>query len=244
MNRHSKTSKNTACTEQQAFGKQDINEPTSEYSQPVDCVVLAAGLSSRMGEWKLQLPLGDQSQGLRTILDRSLTHALSFCHRVILVTGHRSDELFERYHSRDNIHLVFNPDYRQGLTSSVLTGLAHVSSDFAFITHGDLPFLNRKNFSTLWSARHDAARNKCAVFPICNGQSGHPVLITDSMIPALLNADHNRPMKQLLKHCCIHIPVSSPEIYRDIDTPEAYLAETGISLGVQQYRWAYNNDST
>ena len=192
---------------------------------PADCVVLAAGLSSRMGQWKMQLPLGDQRQGLRTILDHSLANALGACQRVIMVTGHRANELHSRYQNRNNLTLVNNAAFKTGLTSSVLCGLEQAKSEFVFITHGDMPFLNRALFNHLWQYRGDQA-----VFPEYQGQHGHPVLIPATMIPGLLNEEPSRTMKQLLKKSSIHVSVTSPEITRDIDTPEAYLAETGISL--------------
>ena len=55
-------------------------------SKKVDkqCIMLAAGLSSRMGKWKMMLPWGKG-----TILDSALASALAFCDRVVLVTGFR-----------------------------------------------------------------------------------------------------------------------------------------------------------
>ncbi len=57
-----------------------------------DCLITAAGLSSRMGAWKLMLPYRQS-----TILDESLKNALVLCDRIILVVGHRADELISRY---------------------------------------------------------------------------------------------------------------------------------------------------
>ncbi|MDS6632108.1 NTP transferase domain-containing protein [Klebsiella michiganensis] len=48
-----------------------------------------AGLSSRMGKWKMMMPWGEG-----TILDSALASALAFCDRVVLVTGFRGDELY------------------------------------------------------------------------------------------------------------------------------------------------------
>ncbi|NGD67297.1 NTP transferase domain-containing protein, partial [Serratia marcescens] len=52
----------------------------------IDCIITAAGLSSRMGQWKMMLPW---QQG--TILDTSIKNALQFCSRIILVTGYRGN---------------------------------------------------------------------------------------------------------------------------------------------------------
>lgn len=80
----------------------------------IDCIITAAGLSSRMGQWKMMLPW---QQG--TILDTSIKNALQFCSRIILVTGYRGNELHERYANQSNITIIHNPDYAQGLLTSV-----------------------------------------------------------------------------------------------------------------------------
>ncbi len=103
-----------------------------------DCLITAAGLSSRMGAWKLMLPYRQS-----TILDESLKNALVLCDRVILVVGHRADELISRYANHPRIRLVHNHDYAQGLGSSIRAGLAACSSDHLFVSHGDLPCIPR-----------------------------------------------------------------------------------------------------
>lgn len=67
----------------------------------IDCIITAAGLSSRMGQWKMMLPW---QQG--TILDTSIKNALQFCSRIILVTGYRGNELHERYANQSNITII------------------------------------------------------------------------------------------------------------------------------------------
>ena len=74
-------------------GKQRCQEQV-----PCDCIITAAGLSSRMGTWKMMLPY---CQG--TMLDASLKNALAFCQRVILVVGHRGEELEARYLERPRL---------------------------------------------------------------------------------------------------------------------------------------------
>ena len=98
----------------------------------------AAGLSSRMGEWKMMLPWGS---GGATLLDTSLSNALRFCHRVLLVTGFRGAELAARYQSVKRIQILHNPDYETGLLSSQHLAAQAVTSEYCFLTHGDVPFL-------------------------------------------------------------------------------------------------------
>jgi hypothetical protein len=54
----------------------------------VECVMLAAGRSSRMDDWKMTLPWGKS-----TIVEHSVRTALNVCARVVLVAGFRAEEL-------------------------------------------------------------------------------------------------------------------------------------------------------
>lgn len=54
----------------------------SNQQRYVDCVMPAAGLSSRMGSWKVMLPYSHH-----TILDESIENALRFCSRVKKLMG-------------------------------------------------------------------------------------------------------------------------------------------------------------
>lgn len=125
----------------------------------IDCIITAAGLSSRMGEWKMMLP----RQG-GTILDASIKNALQFCSRIILVTGYRGNELHQRYANMRNIIIIHNSDYADGLYSSVKAAAAAVESEYCFITHGDMPCLTVEIFNKMWSLR-----NSCALIPYYHG---------------------------------------------------------------------------
>ncbi|MFM5468991.1 molybdenum cofactor cytidylyltransferase [Aeromonas veronii] len=180
-----------------------------------DCIITAAGLSSRMGTWKMMLPY---CQG--TMLDASLKNALAFCQRVILVVGHRGEELQARYGSRPDIVVVHNPDYRQGLGSSIRCALAASDADYLFISHGDLPCIPREVYQQLWQAR-----GELALFPSYEGEAGHPVLLPKSFARELAAAPAQGSVRRwLLQRPNRSIPVESPAILFDIDTPERYQA--------------------
>ena len=105
------------------------------------------------------------------------------CDRVILVVGHRADELISRYANHPRIRLVHNHDYAQGLGSSIRAGLAACSSDHLFISHGDLPCIPPEVYRTLWQARGDET-----LFPSYQGEAGHPVLLPRALARALVAA--------------------------------------------------------
>ncbi len=179
----------------------------------VDCIIPAAGLSSRMGEWKLTLPFNNS-----TIVEESIKNALAVCSRVILVVGYRSDELIERIKTYPNVEVVINPDYEQGMYSSIRKGVELVRSDYFFVTHADMPCISRDVFELLWNNRAEGS-----VFPGSESHSGHPVLISSSLKAVIESATQQPSMKSVLKQFPMSfLGLSHSNIHLDVDTPTAY----------------------
>ncbi|WP_034917754.1 CTP--molybdopterin cytidylyltransferase [Erwinia sp. 9145] len=185
-----------------------------------ECIMLAAGLSQRMGTWKMLLPWGTG-----TVLDSALGGALSFCDRVILVTGHRADELHQRYRQHPQIALCFNASYRAGMFSSVQRGVAALCSEEPFfIVPGDMPAVDPNVYAALW--RPNAIRCQR---PVCDSGKGHPVLLPPALAPTILAAPPESNLRQLmLHHGCQDVQVTSKSIHWDLDTPEQYQQLHGL----------------
>ncbi|WP_039032279.1 NTP transferase domain-containing protein [Leclercia adecarboxylata] len=179
----------------------------------VDCIITAAGLSSRMGKWKMMLPLRDG-----TILDASIENALQFCSRIILVTGYRAEALQARYRHQESVTLVHNPEYEKGMLGSVIAGARAVKTEYCFITTGDLPCLHGDVYRELWALRAEGA-----LLPHYQGTPGHPVLVDkNSLLQAIARPDI-RTMRQALMQGKHHsVSLERPEIIFDIDTPDDF----------------------
>ena len=80
-----------------------------------------------MGQWKMMLPW---QQG--TILDTSIKMRCSFVAELFYVTGYRGNELHERYANQSNITIIHNPDYAQGLLTSVKAAVPAVQTEHCF----------------------------------------------------------------------------------------------------------------
>ncbi len=180
----------------------------------VDCIITAAGLSTRMGQWKMILPW----QG-GTILDASIKNAQRFCSHIILVTGFRHEELEAHYSAMQGITLVYNPDYRQGLFSSVRAATQALRHQYCFITHGDLPCLTDAIFNTLWLQRFNGA-----LLPEYQGTPGHPILVErHTLLDSLRQCDDKSVRQCLLANTHQRIVLDSPQIIFDIDTPNDFI---------------------
>lgn len=179
-----------------------------------ECVMLAAGLSSRMGTWKMLLPWRET-----TLLDSAIENALGFCKRVILVTGHRAEELHVRYGGHPQVTLAYNPDFHDGMFSSVVCGVMQTRGEHFFLSLGDMPGIPPAVYARLWEARGD----KCVV-PEFGSYRGHPALLPAAMRGIILAAPPEATLKPLLDDFGrVSIAVDEPAIHEDVDTPAQYL---------------------
>ena len=201
-----------------------------------DCVIPAAGTSSRMGRWKLVLPYRGS-----TIIEKSIDAALEECGRVIVVTGHRAEELetfLGRYSPPSGIGERFrevsktresgpvitvrHPDYEQGMFSSIQKGAALVQSPLFFIALGDMPAVPAEVYRQLLTCMRSDPETEI-VRPVYRGRPGHPVLLRKTCTKTILETAASGAMAMVLKrHTVKELEVSSPGAVIDFDTPEAY----------------------
>src|ERR1700726_5244315 len=114
--------------------------PVAESNRRVAAVILAAGRSTRMGgPNKLLAELGGKTL-VRIVTEQALT---SKAQSVVVVTGHQADEV-EKALRGLKVTFVRNPDFADGLASSVKAGIAAVPADAAaaVICLGDMPLID------------------------------------------------------------------------------------------------------
>lgn len=178
-----------------------------------ECIVLAAGLSSRMGCWKMLLPWQDS-----TVLESAIRNALAFCDSVILVTGYRAEELRQRYASWPAVRLCYNADYRSGMFSSIRCGAAALSGGRFFVVPGDMPEIDPGIYAQLWQHRS----TRC-LLPCYAGRNGHPVLLPAAMATQIMAASEQSTLRTLIQaYGFIRVPVGSQAVHWDLDTPAQY----------------------
>lgn len=182
---------------------------------PKECIMLAAGLSSRMGKWKMMMPWGEG-----TILDSAIASALAFCDRVVLVTGFRGDELAAYYQDHPRIKVVFNSEYQSGMFSSIQRGVSHVRGSHFFLALGDMPEVTASVYRRLWA---NADAETCFI-PAYELGRGHPVLLPARAISLIRSAPKGATLRDVIGQMAVSvIPVETPGIHWDVDTPQQYL---------------------
>ncbi|MEE2928909.1 MAG: NTP transferase domain-containing protein, partial [Chloroflexota bacterium] len=91
----------------------------------VIAILLAAGESRRMGQLKALLPW----QGTSLLKHQVASLRAGGVDRVVVVLGHRSDELKAELAEIEGVAWQLNPDYLQGKTTSIKAGLSTLGKE-------------------------------------------------------------------------------------------------------------------
>jgi molybdenum cofactor cytidylyltransferase len=190
-------------------------------NRQVPAIILAAGRSTRMGgPNKLLAELGGKPL-VRLVAEQALA---SNAKGVIVVTGHQA-ELVEKALAGLDVKFVRNPDFAQGLASSVKAGVAAVADDAdgAVICLGDMPMISAALIDRLIEAFAPDRGNLIAV-PVSDGRRGNPVLWSRRFFNELMTLDGDIGARHLIaKHteAVAEVPVEGFGAFLDIDTPQA-----------------------
>lgn len=158
-------------------------------------IILAAGSSSRLGKPKQNLVF----QG-NTLLQRTVKSALAAdCQQVLVILGANS-AVIEPTIKNEPILITHNPDWEEGMASSIRYGLIallknHPNMQAVILMLCDQPFADTSIINQLIQA---AANNKHLVASAYNGTIGPPALFNKTHFNELLTLKGNEGAKKLL----------------------------------------------
>ena len=187
----------------------------------IAAVVLAAGESRRMGDVN---KLTMQVDGTPMVARVVYAVQQSGVQRVIVVTGHQPERIEEAL-SGCNVELVHNPDYAEGIGTSVRTGVAALGDDVhgALVALGDMPWVSVEVIDRLVGAF--TSDGELSIFiPMFGRKRGNPVLWGAQHFPELLALTGDVGGKALFhRHAAAicYVDVGSAGVNIDVDTPEA-----------------------
>ena len=187
----------------------------------IGAIVLAAGLSTRMGSPKMLLKWGSTTV-IEQVVD-SLNQA--GVDEVVVVAGALYEEIKKLLDKRDVI-VVVNPNYRNGeMTDSLQTGLSELSQSTAaaMIVLGDQPFVSPKTMRTLTQAFEKTSHN--IVMPSINNRRGHPWIIRRILWDEIMELQAPLTMRDFMRsnqEDIHYVLVEDENIVKDMDTPEDY----------------------
>jgi CTP:molybdopterin cytidylyltransferase MocA len=180
-------------------------------------IVLAAGMSQRMGRHKPLLPIGDRAM-IAHVVDAFASAHVS---PIYVVTGFESPNVMASLGSRQVVQ-VHNAEYRDGMLSSVKCGVrsARNAMNF-FISLGDQPFISPSTLCEMERSSFDAP----IVRPSYRGKHGHPLLVASRFADEILALGDGETLSDFMKRHTSEIneiDVDDPAVVEDIDTPEDY----------------------
>jgi CTP:molybdopterin cytidylyltransferase MocA len=190
-------------------------------------VILCAGLSSRMKDFKPLLPLGNG----KTIIEGSIDSMVSAgIDHIVLVLGHRGDEILRVLGRRDYplLKTVRNPRYAESdMMESARIGLAMVKSwagvEAVFMLPADMPKIQSRTYDALIRCmRLNSAR---VVVPVYGGEAAHPPLIHADCLEYLVGHHGEGGLQAALgafSGGTVRLPVEDRGCVLDADTPDDY----------------------
>lgn len=191
----------------------------SDRNGPVAGILLAAGTSSRMGRNKMLFELNGESV-LRGAAGRALAAGLS---PLLVVLGHEAEK------SRGELdglpcQIVINPNYEQGINSSLKAGISAVPAEAqaAVVMLADMPFVTPEMIAGLI----DRYRSSEAPLVISDyeGVNAPPMLYDRNLFDELLAMTGEGCGRQVVKRHREEAEVLSwpASALADIDVPEDY----------------------
>jgi molybdenum cofactor cytidylyltransferase len=193
----------------------------------VDIVLLAAGRSSRMGGPNKLLALFDGEPLVRRTAGRALSSKAA---STIVVTGHQRERVRSALGGLE-VKLADNPDFADGLASSLKAGIAKVAPDAAgaMIVLGDMPGVSSKDLDSLIDAFRRSGGH-AVVRASHQGKRGNPVLLPRSLFSAAAHLEGDTGARHLVE--AEGLDVIDVEIGQgaaiDVDTREALEGAGGV----------------
>jgi molybdenum cofactor cytidylyltransferase len=200
----------------------------AERSGPIAGILLAAGTSSRMGSNKMLFELAGESV-LRGAVRRALAGGLS---PLVVVLGHEAEKARRELDGLP-CQTVVNPNYEQGINSSLKTGVSAVPAEVggAMVMLADMPFVT----SEMVAAMIDRFRSSEAPLVISDyeGVNAPPMLYDRVLFGELLTMTGEGCGRQVVKQHRDEAEVMSwPAVaLADLDVPEDYEKVRTVEAG-------------
>ena len=182
-------------------------------------LIVAAGMSSRMGDFKPMLNIGSISIAQRVVA----TFQQAGVDKIVMITGYNAT-LLERHLSGNGVVFLRNEDYQTTqMFDSVCIGLRYLRDkcDRVLFTPVDIPLFTAATVRALLETDAELA---C---PAVEGETGHPTLIAASLFDRILADPGDRGLRGALERCGAELrllPVEDRGVLHDADTPEDYKA--------------------
>lgn len=184
-------------------------------------IVAAAGLSTRMGDFKPLLPYAAS-----TIIQTSVTLLQNAgVQQIIVIVGYRGDEIEAQVSGMKDTEVIYNPNYLNGdMLESIQLGLGQVRGcDAAYVLPGDMPAIATETLQSIQQCMEKTGSS--VVFPTFKGRKKHPPLIACHCFDNIRHFSNDGGLKIALQQFhkeTAYVAVNDFGCSIDADTPTDY----------------------
>ena len=184
-------------------------------TEKLSILILAAGNSSRLGSPKQLIEFEGQ-----TLIERITEIALTISEEVLIVLGGNADQILPKLAKFEStISTVFNPDWEEGMGTSIRIGVEKLAknSDSIIVLLSDQPFISKVLLQNM--VQIYAKMQNPIISCVYNNTLGVPILFNKSIFSELLKLSGDKGAKSFLHLYENKIStVDFPEGIIDIDT--------------------------
>ena len=200
-----------------------------QHAPKVAVVLLAAGRSTRMGGPNKMLA---EANGKPLVVHAVAAALASQAVEVVVVLGHMADQVRSAIEkalpAKARVRFVTNPDFADGLSTSVRTGIASLGTgiDAAIVQLGDMPGVTSGLLDRLMAA-FSPVEGRSICVPTVAGKRGNPVLWDRRFFPEIAKIAGDTGARHLIgEHAELvcEVEMAGEAAVTDIDTPEALAA--------------------
>lgn len=179
-------------------------------------LIIAGGFSSRAKTFKMTLPYKDS-----TVIENIIVKMLTICEKVIIVGGYSFKKLKYLEKKYENIKLIYNENFEEGMYSSIKKGFFHIKNmnyKKLIYSPGDYPAVTTELYRNLI-----AQEGKIIIpFHKYEKRKGHPIVISLEMIKNKEFEIFNNLRDFLKEEEAVFFYTEDNGILVDLDTMEDY----------------------
>ena len=208
---------------------EESEDAAPQQAPRVAVLLLAAGRSTRMGGPNKLLA---EANGAPLVVHAVKAALASQAVEVIVVLGHMAEQvravIEQAVGKNTKLRFDTNPDFADGLSTSVRTGVAALGKDIdaAIVQLGDMPGVNSALLDRLMAAFNPVEGRSICV-PTVGGKRGNPVLWDRRFFAEMAKVSGDTGAKHLIgEHADLvcEVEMAGEAAITDIDTPEALAA--------------------
>ena len=201
--------------------QEELDDLTDQVGPTIGGILLAAGQSRRMGSANKMLVDVD---GVPMVVHAARAMLDSNVSPVIVVLGHESEQVENALKEMD-LRFVRNPDYTDGLSTSLRAGLSALPAicDGAVVALGDMPDVRASDLNLLID-EFDPGAGQSIIVPTHAGKQGNPVLWARRYFEEISSVSGDVGARHLIgaNEDQVHeVSTVNPGVLIDLDTPEA-----------------------